>query len=724
EAHRNRSYCNLNSARFDKTLRFAPGGKTCDDPGVQDVDLDVAEYLVYRFESEPEYSSFADTDGDGRGDLEERVVLSLNPPLTEPGTACDASSWPATAVNHRIGAPVPVAAAVVRESGRKVYRFEDPVPAANKGNVYWYRIMVRDTDGNLSPLSAPVRALFPERARPLRCDDRDAISERRCRYSATSQGVRTDPKTGDPYAVPYALDPTADAAFVRTTCQEADKDFADIRPLQVDAKGERVVPRTPALCEVLVDRCNVDAPMRIDFLSNTGEVLAGTNTSGAFAFCPSQLPASLVQQAVLRKSCEDASFSPVSPGSTLRGALALNCRPEPDECVNIYREIGGRSYHYKRFCPPVPNPIVLDPADLATLGGGEQTCLGIANVNQNAEVGSKLQFCFRLPAIKKPGPPNPIEIRFQDGSQKATLSWAAPQTPLAGTLVQWFMKGALENSATPTAFSDFFADAGVPAHNAVTQQNVDITPEPAGDEWQEEWCFRARAVGLGSNANLSDWSATRCGIRKPIVEPPPPNIPWPEVPATPKAPDMLARYMTVDKMPAILLSNDELDLYRHCPDDIINLPPVCRDGPRDKQSCLNRGRDGEGATLVHCNNLCALTRENVAANIGFVAYRRSSEDPNLPGRYTDFVQVSPLIDKVFCRQFRNPQIGTSSGVIDDPFVKLINFSIGDPQWDGFRFAFLDDYPHVRGRWYQYQLVFFDARGEPVRYRQTDWIQAP
>ncbi|MCB1745361.1 MAG: hypothetical protein KDK91_33645, partial [Gammaproteobacteria bacterium] len=78
-----RQYCNLASADVDGRLDFVYDGETCDQGRTQSVDLEVAEYRVYRFTNSRQALDFVDGDGDGFHDDDERLGLA------DPGTACD-----------------------------------------------------------------------------------------------------------------------------------------------------------------------------------------------------------------------------------------------------------------------------------------------------------------------------------------------------------------------------------------------------------------------------------------------------------------------------------------------------------------------------------------------------------------------------------------------------------------------------------------------------------
>ena len=83
------------------------------------------------------------------------------------------------------------------------------------------------------------------------------------------------------------------------------------------------------------------------------------------------------------------------------------------------------------------------------------------------------------------------------------------------------------------------------------------------------------------------------------------------------------------------------------------------------------------------------------------------------------MQVSPLIDRLHCDAVYNSSFQSA---VSDPFLYVANFSTGEgPEWDGVRAAFVDRQPHVRNRWYRYQLVYFDAAGEVEAERLSNWF---
>ena len=91
-----RTYCNLETARFDLELTYVAAGEDCETDMNREVPLDIADYLIYRFDTFEEARRFTDTDGDGVSDADERVASGALafPEYSEPGTACDDTMQP------------------------------------------------------------------------------------------------------------------------------------------------------------------------------------------------------------------------------------------------------------------------------------------------------------------------------------------------------------------------------------------------------------------------------------------------------------------------------------------------------------------------------------------------------------------------------------------------------------------------------------------------------
>lgn len=180
--------CNIEAARTTRAgrLDIAPTPDACNDPKRRaSIRLDVTEYLVYRFASAHEANAFSDADGDGFPDADERRVdvngdrvadipeSSVNPdylgslPASDPADAC--SPHP-SATGPVLADVIEASDAVVGADGRPMLRFTDTAPIQNRGEVFWYRVAARSSDGRLSRLSPPVRAAFYDMEKPAPFD--------------------------------------------------------------------------------------------------------------------------------------------------------------------------------------------------------------------------------------------------------------------------------------------------------------------------------------------------------------------------------------------------------------------------------------------------------------------------------------------------------------------------------------------------------------------------
>lgn len=178
-----RAFCNLDRAAAIKRLAIAEDEAAC-ARATYEVPLDVVGYRVYRFESLLDAEGFRDTDGDGVPDDDE---VHARPTTSDP---CDPVSVPPNKAEHRINGrkvrvvpyiDLPASAAIevpVTEPDpgqpgqdrvvgvRRQLVFEDPDPAARKGDVFWYRVVAVSANEVPSEPTPPIRAFFPNERLP------------------------------------------------------------------------------------------------------------------------------------------------------------------------------------------------------------------------------------------------------------------------------------------------------------------------------------------------------------------------------------------------------------------------------------------------------------------------------------------------------------------------------------------------------------------------------
>jgi len=700
-----RVYCNLNTARLDQELRFVPEGKNCDDHPNFVVDLDVDHYLVYRFENQHEAGQFTDTDGDGRSDRGERIpanVTDSDLTRTTIGTACNSASFPTVAVTpNRLVEKVLASTATSRASGRKVLEFHDPTPSTNKGQVYWYRLASVDSSGNLSGLSSPVRGFFPDSDLPPRINPSTITFGREiCTY----QVIQTET------FFEFAVDQTRDADSVRVDCGEPVSGggplFSTTFPIVTLASGDAGVEPNTEQCAQLTQNCR-DLTMSVDYLQG-GQSLAGLSSYAQFSNCPTSKTS---VNTVLQEDC--GQLITIKPGDVV-GKPTLNVPIPAGMCLNIYRDYNGKTHHYKTICPPQ----TLQSPDLAGLGGN-QVCLSLAYQNQNNEVGPKYALpCFIQPPSGPPDAPQPVVIAFP-GAASSEISWMPPEAQVIGTLVEWYRDGDAPGSTS--GGSEFFAHPGQGTNEGIIKKSIPIIAEPAGVDWEELWCFRLRSVGKplsgSTDGTLSEWSAVRCDVRVPAGAVLPNYIPWPKIPTPPLGDELFDLYLQGDGLPVVRMSDAPVLFSGQC--EYESAPTNCIIG--NKQTCLSKAR---AAVIGLCGDFCSSLRASMADKMNFVVYRQSTDNVADALSYSEYVQVSPLVNELRCDTAIS-QSASPQGTLLDPYFSLVDFTLSPPDrnWDGLRMIYVDNAPHIGGRWYRYQFVYFGVDGEIIKERLSAWVEA-
>ena len=735
----NRQYCNLGTALSDGELAFVAADENCAATSPAVVKLDAVKYLVYRFDNIQTARNFSDSDGDGFSDIAERFVPDpLNhPDITRPtdtslvGTpsydpAKDACA-PAGLTGPALVATVTSAAVVTRNDGRKVFQFKDatpvPPPGATESPVYWYRIASVDNRGNISSLSKPIRAFFPSRQFPARSGLAGTIQVGKasvCSYVTSLQ---------DNFLLlyPYGRDLSGDAKTMQVSCSSASGatsaqvDFA-IKPQLFGGMGARLAADA---CTQFRQVCGSPTALTTGYLDNSGTVMASyTFNSADLAYCPL-----MNHRTELSKTCAGGGTNLVTyspPGEVVDPGEWPLINYTGSQCIKVYREIGGNSEHYETLCPPQDWPVKLDMASL----GGEKVCISVAEMTNDGEVSAKVQIpCVVMAPDGPPAAPQLTGYTFSSATNASTLSWLPPEQPVAGTIIEWFWKGA-DSSVGQTMFSKFVGHAGHSRQDGSLQDVLALTPEQTGTGWQEEWCVRARSVGYAKSGNeedaLSAWSPQYCSVRLPATVAAPTYLPWPKIPTVKKLGDLHADFLPglLTGTPVIRLSDSEIVFP---PNTAITQVPVCSD-------------TGQGCVPVlpqigYTTSFCSILQNSVSGGLGFVAYRQGSSvapidaygNPINEQQYGDYMQVSPLIDRMQCavKNWLNLAGLQPYAEINDPFIYLLYLGGYDfTNWPGYRMAFVDWHPHVYKHWYRYQLVYFDSKGEITGYRQTNWVQEP
>ncbi|MEM9553656.1 MAG: hypothetical protein AAGC60_05305 [Acidobacteriota bacterium] len=696
-----RTYCNLGTSRTDRRLEYVGEDELCEDRQPLGIDLAIAEYRVYRFEDSGRSATFVDRDGDGFHDGEERsrfdeVGSACDPSLPDPGLS--------TLENNLVAALSPEEA-TVRQSGRRVMEYSDPTPAGDLGSNYWYRIAAVDESGNVGPLSIPVRGFLPDRSAPVRHDLIGSIELHRrvCRYEARPTPPPADGRT-------IAVDTSSDAVarLLRLSCASAPETVVPklFLPFEEGQAGRRVASLTESQCDSLLDPgtgCGAGG-LLVEYLGRYGQVLDTAPYPNGLQECPAV-------GSVLEESCEESTTEIVDHGDVIPEDEGPFLDPSGSPlCVRVYRDLGGRKLRWRTVCPG-DGPVALDFPD----AGGDPICLALAWMNENAQLSAQYNLpCFSRPA--RPSPPSPITIEFQPGESEATLRFAQANRPADGALLEWRRKGDPASRQVRYTARD-----GQAALGTAEQLSIDVGPEPEGEEWREEWCFRGFSVGGmlpgDAGSGYSDWSEEVCSDRLPVAAAVVEALPWPAIESPPIGPPLQAAFAQSDDIGLVLLSERLQDVPGAClPEPAL---PTCDPSALPQGmpplGCVGEPGDPPLPVQSRCS-LCSSLNEAAAVTRPMIAYRqwRSGD----AGPASDFHQISPLLNGPWCEAVGGTQ--TASTFLDDPWYRVINV---DPMhdWAGYRLVFTDRFPYRDDQQLRYKFVFLDGRGEISGFRISNWI---
>ncbi|MCK4704691.1 MAG: hypothetical protein KAT90_04345, partial [Gammaproteobacteria bacterium] len=168
-------FCNMLTAETDGVLEYVARDEYCETATHRKINLNVVGYKVYRFDNFQMANNFVDSDGDGIANLIERLPDANTPEDQKLNMQCDYSVQPQIAIDFLVQATKlpnePLRLSQVTEellegTDRNRIIFRDTEPQLNKNNVYWYRIAAVTGGDNLSLLTPPLRAIFPDRTLP------------------------------------------------------------------------------------------------------------------------------------------------------------------------------------------------------------------------------------------------------------------------------------------------------------------------------------------------------------------------------------------------------------------------------------------------------------------------------------------------------------------------------------------------------------------------------
>ncbi len=671
-----------------KEVCYVNSDETCDSATPRCTDLDVENYLVFRFDS-PDAASQWGTDSDGDhwpDDIEEASG-------TDP---CDATSTP--------GGEPPELAAIISPDDASYYRDISPShrqmvfvdsAVAPDNHVYWYRIVAVDNSGNQSPLSPPIRGVLYDRTQP---EPNAKIKIPFCYYEAVIDRRCDDDPDGETLLV--LKDMTGDAAsfsFFQVCSQD------DIRRWRKLADG-KMQNGTAFITYRMLEQYQCQAPecgykfqsdFVVRFYDSQGNVLTDTppfslETLCYFAGCVN-----------LYKTCEEGTLN--SPNFVPKLPVKVCVDLDEGESARVYYQTpSGMSPFYTfdpvgasgQYCQLLDRIEGIAPADL---------CLGVRVFSKN-HVGSVMKFLGCLELHSASGEPlpapvlSPVEAVEEGGQRYLRLMWSEPAAGVGSFIVEIRNKDHKEYQSL----------WGLEQDEASRYVHLD---QIMTSEIGKEFCYRVRA--LSTDLQATEWSNEQCGKWE-VGEHE--YLPWPPV-AEPQKPSQQlgAFYMQSyeEERPVLVLSPDisgAIQVDERCGFRTCYIPDS-----QSKQACFS----DEPLELYNCP-ACSYVRSQIIAD-NFIVYRQEEGH--------DFVQVSPLIETVYCRVEDHGEI---LNLLHDPFIFMLNVvpdtvtGVDDPYiGSGLRILFKDRYPFRGGSRIRYKLLQMDrATGEPVKEYTSNWVVIP
>lgn len=438
-------FCNLSTLSPGTRLRFVDAESTCGDREVS-VNLNVTHYRIYRFDSPQDAAAFQiDECGGDPGGV--RVE------------ATDAE-W-------------------------MTYRDDTVLPA----RVYWYRVASVAANGAISALSAPIRAMIPDRALPSKPEATLRVCEKRDTVIAHNGNARIEDNTGR-------------VRQVRLAC------------------GDTV--HYGELQEITARKQQCNEAGSLTFLDENGTVIAAHDFS----------PDSAHLGYVVEYTCEprDVQF-----GNILRAWPTITFTdPRPKDLEFSLHYGGDRRTVKKRF--GVTTTLETSEFNLSNLGAGELFCPALNAFNANNQVSPTLYLpCFGVASEKVPERPNVTALAINDGDIDAT--WQTPQESIAGTTLELVRQGSDQPRYAVIPHPDHLAADGELHHTF----DVNLSSAP------QTWCLRAKSVGL--NARVSAWSAPLCVRQRAVMQKG--YLPWPTLPEATAQPALPVTY--ADGLPRLHL---------------------------------------------------------------------------------------------------------------------------------------------------------------------------
>ena len=671
-------------------------------------DFDIDRYAVFRYDTPEEamLGNGIDSDGDLWIDVLEDELKT---------DSCDSASHPPgdpPGLVVELAAGDPDHEIEISPEHVKISYVDMDIGPGQRSKVFWYRVVALDSAGNAGPVSPPIRGILYNRTQPVAqafmqwqiCSDDAVFSPN----DTCSQQTNPD----DLLLFVDQKEPTSRYTLWKQ-CPEGDTlltsgamnstgvtHFSSDLLAAFDCKD-------PALCSD-----GSDGSYFVTFFDMQGRYLSRTDVELGDLCSPTY------QGCVdLEKNCDWENLTSGGSAGLIpkNGKVQVCVQLEDGQMARIYQDSNSDASPFTYIttdgcdfstdsvcesCKILPSPQGLTAADY---------CVGV-RVFSKDHVGSTINHlgCLEMPSLPRMDqavtvpPPMLASVNPVQGAQSFEIRWAAQESSVEAFTI-------LYNTTTESRV------VGTSRIEPGQDYQFVYTVDLVDDDLNKEWCFKIKSIN--SAMESSDWSNEICATYETV--PPDNTLGWPAtaLPAVSDSP-LTAFYLDTapqgqdQGIPVIVLSEDlsaRLTAENSgCVDDIQTCP-----GPDEKIPCLgNTGQPVNGCRL------CDLARTSLLTN-NFIVYRQVEGE--------DFVQVSPLIEKMHCAVDDANDVRID--ILNDPFIYLVDIQssgvsggVEPDMVTGARLIFRDRYPHIFGSNIRYKILSMDpGSGEIKKIFRTNWI---
>ena len=751
EDHNNLRVCEIRNIAPNSRVHFVPKEESCDSDKGYDVNFNVANYYIYRFDVASQAAEFEDLDLDGYNDSDE----------TE-SQQCNVASFPTTAKKYLVK--------VMQQSHEKRLSFVDM--QVKKAKMYWYRVVSVTPSGIVSHMSSPVPVFISKRETLSRPKVSASYKKReiiKTNKSTIDIVVAEDKLSvsdkvilqfgGKSYTLPLS-------SGIATLTRELKGKLFERKP-----KGSLKVSFFKDVNLVLSDYYSVD-DLFIFMPVYKEEIASDPIEPGGFLLptLPGEGPKLLGYKisTVPKKMLLQESIVSIIGGESVPGGC-IDLTFEKD-FINLYKEkaclqtslkIGNGRYMLEKDCNLRETKNICNESL-----NSEMVSVGVKfvldNGTQTAE--SFINYAPLSLDTKEPSIPSISDLLLDKNSGTITVTLHSKLEHFSGVMVDVFKENSQE------VFSQTFLQ-GVPLV-------IESIPFVEG----ESWCVKAKSIG--SNTLLSQWSEPLCkeieDANHPVT-----HLSWPNIsnPLLETNYDLAVNYNNLTKQVSIRIAEENIpgtsNVYMQENlqefSDVIAKDYVLSTAKRLQLEMIHE--DSSGETLIKKIFIekffssfilpkLAIAQRNVS-QVNMLRFTFLDKDTQVVGAplsikkaevlsYGDskvtlsssvFVSIqsnltnrecimTPLIDRitnyVVYRQelSPNPSVPAGKFVQVSPLIERSSCNENTYTYSNNLFfytknetqrvvLFIDRYPFEAEKRYRYIFLFFDKDGEPVSYSRTN-----